>query len=167
MRGLIGADLLSRYAIKIDPVHHTVALFDARTFSASGETILPLIVKNDRYYVDATLDVRPGLTVTDRFRVDTGSGDSFDDPAAAKAVRTRSTTLGNGLGKNFQASSGEYAAAHLGPFTWRNVWGPATPTPFVGMEILRRFVVTFDAAQGKLYLRATASLNEPVPQPPG
>jgi hypothetical protein len=35
------------------------------------------------------------------------------------------------------------------------------------MEMLRRFVVTFDAQAGKLYLEPTPALSEPVPPPPG
>jgi len=166
VRGLVGADLWSRYAVRMDSQRKTLELFPAGTYRPShDETGLPLIVKDNKMYVDAILDVKPGLTVTERLRVDTGSQESINAPVVAQAIETRRTTLGNGLGANFEGVSGRMQAAHLGPFTVSDVWGPGGKGPAIGMEILRRFVVTFDAKAGKIYLKPTPALTEPVPAP--
>jgi hypothetical protein len=34
------------------------------------------------------------------------------------------------------------------------------------MEILRRFIVSFDAPHGRMLLEPTPQLNDPVPTPP-
>lgn len=168
VRGLIGADLWSRYAVRMDAQAHTLQLFAPGVYRPGhGEVALPLIVEKQKLYVDATLEVTPGRRVVHRLRIDTGSEDSVNDPLMAEGLETRKVTLGNGLGASYQAVSGRIAAVHLGPFTVRDVWGPGGSAPAIGMEMLRRFIVTFDAPAGKLYLRPTAALREPVPPPSG
>lgn len=167
IRGLIGADLWTRYAVRMDSRRKTLELFNGGTYRpASNETAVPLIVKDGKMYLDVRLDVKPGLSVVERLRIDTGSGDAVNAPVIAQAREVRRTVLGNGLGQNFEALSGRIDAVSIGPFTIRDVWGPGGKGPSMGMEILRRFVVTFDATAGKLYLRPTAALAEPVPPPP-
>lgn len=168
VRGLIGADLWSRYAVRMDARARMLQLFAPGAYRPGrGEVALPLIVEGAKLYVDAGLEVTPGRTVVHRLRIDTGSEDSVNDPLMAEGLETRTVTLGNGLGSNYQGKSGRIAAVHLGPFTVRDVWGPGGAAPAIGMEMLRRFVVTFDAPAGKLYLRPTAALGEPVPPPGG
>ena len=73
--------------------------------------------------------------------------------------------LGNGLGASYEDVSGVYDTVVIGPFTFRHVWGPAGAVPIVGMEMLRRFTITFEVRRGLLYLEPNASLSEPVPAP--
>jgi hypothetical protein len=165
VRGLLGPELLSQYIVKIDPRSRQISLFDPTTFRQPQASAVPLLVEGDRLFVMVTLDVKPGLSVTHKLRVDTGSGDSVNDPIVAQARETRVTTLGNGLGQNYQAVSGRIAAVHLGPFTVDDVWAPGGTPASIGMEILRRFVVTFDAPHGKMYLKPIKAFKEPVPPP--
>jgi hypothetical protein len=168
VRGLVGADLWSRYAVRMNSQKKTLELFRAGSYRpASDEVTLPLIVANNKMYVDVTLDVKPGLHRTERLRVDTGSEESVNARIVGEALEVRRSILGNGLGQNFEAVSGRLQAVHIGPFTIRDVWGPGGKGPAIGMEMLRRFVVTFDAQAGKLYLEPTPALSEPVPPPPG
>jgi hypothetical protein len=81
------------------------------------------------------------------------------------SAEVRSTTLGNGFGQNYQGQSGIFQAVHVGPFSFQRVWGPAVPNPAIGMEVFRRFTVTFDAPHHLLYLLPNQHLNEPVPAP--
>lgn len=165
-RGLLGSELLAHYIVRIDPVKRTLALFDPATRLITGNaTILPLTGDGRRFYLDATLDVKTGLSVTHRLRIDTGSEDSIDDPIVRQSTTLHTTTLGNGLGKNFQGYSGVYDAVHLGPYTLHHVWGPSGDLPAIGMEMLRRFVVTFDVPHGQLLLAPTPALSEPIPAP--
>src|SRR5262249_15447234 len=150
--------------LRFDPVHRTVAFFDKARFTppASG-TVLPLIVEARAMYLDAKLNVKPGLIVTHRLRVDTGSNDAVNDEIVGQALVTRKTKLGSGLGASFAGVSGMYEDVLSGPYQLRHAWGPGAPGPAVGMEIFRRFVSTFDAGRGKLYLEPTPALLEPVP----
>jgi len=49
-----------------------------------------------------------------------------------------------------------------GPVAFHQVWGPAGAVPIVGMEMMRRFTLTFDAKRGLLYLEPNASFSEPL-----
>lgn len=167
-RGLVGSELLSHYVVRIDPVQHRLALFDPRRFRPEpGDVRLPLGIdaEHRRFYINAALHVRPGMTVRHRLRIDTGSEDSIDDPIVRQARQVTTTQLGNGLGANYRGYSGVYDSIELGPFQIKHVWGPGGALPAVGMEVLRRFVVTFDAPHRALYLRPTPALAEAVPPP--
>jgi hypothetical protein len=61
--------------------------------------------------------------------------------------------------------SGIYDAVEFGPFRIDHVWVPGGDSPAIGMEMLRRFIVTFDVPHQRLYLRPTAARAEPVPPP--
>ncbi len=168
VRGLIGADLWKNHVVRVDPVRGTLSVFDpARFRPVKGEAVVPLIIEGEKMFVEARLDVKPGLSVIHKLRVDTGAEETVNDPIAGQALVTKRTTVGNGLGENFVAVSGLMDAVHLGPFTIRRVWGPGGPGPAIGMEIFRRFVTTFDAPHGRLYLSPTPALKEPVPAPTG
>jgi len=97
--------------------------------------------------------------------VDTGSEDSIDDDTVRNSPVTQKTTLGNGLGTSYEDVSGVYDTVMIGPFAFHHVWGPAGAIPIIGMEMMRRFTLTFDTKRGLLYLEPNSSFNEPVPAP--
>lgn len=166
VRGLVGAELFKTHVVRIDPNRRSLDIFDPAAFRPErGSAWIPLVVDGDKLFVDLRLDVRPGLSVVERLRVDTGAEESVNDPIVAQAEERRQTEQGHGLGANFVAWSGRMRAVHIGPYVIRDVWGPGSPGPAIGMELLRRFVVTFDAPHGRLYLAPTAALGEPVPAP--
>jgi hypothetical protein len=165
-KGLVGFDLLRSYVVRIDPTKKRLALFEPEEFQPSPTGArLPLIVDNDKLFIDATLSVKPDYRVQRRLRIDTGSETSVNDESVKDSPTQRKTTLGNGLGANFESISGVFDAIDLGPFTFRNVWGPGGPGSFIGMELLRRFVVTFDVRNRWLYLEPTNAIDEIVPAP--
>ena len=67
------------------------------------------------------------------------------------------------LGTSYVDVSGVYDTVIIAPYTFRNVWGPAGAVPIVGMEIMRRFTLTFDTKHRLLDLEPNSSLNEPIP----
>lgn len=166
IEGLIGADFFNAFIVRIDPVERTVAFCDPESFVAGsrGATI-PLIEKANRLFVQMTLTLSNGITATHTMRVDTGSDDSVSDDLVRRSPIRRKSVQGVGLGKSYVDYSGVFASVQIGPYSIANVWGPSNDRPAVGMEILRRFVLTFDAPRGKLTLEPTAYLHDPVPSP--
>jgi hypothetical protein len=166
VRGLVGADLFKNNIVRIDPDRGVLEIFAADGLqSFAGGATLPLFLDGDKLYIDAVLDVRSGLSVQHRLRIDTGSEESVNDEIVAQSAQTRTTTLGNGLGANFEGVSGVFDAVHFGPYTIYHVWGPGGPGPAVGMEVLRRFVVTFDVPRGRVNLVPGRAFPDPVPAP--
>jgi predicted aspartyl protease len=166
VHGLVGADLLESFVVELDPERSTVRLFDPRTFhKPAGAVEVPLEDTNHRLFMPVTIDVNGKETVVRRARIDTGSEDSVGDAIVKDGRHVRETTLGNGLGTDYKGISGVFDAVHIGLFTIRNVWAPGTPNTAIGMEILRRFTVTFDVAHHVMYLQPNRHMTEPVPAP--
>jgi len=164
--GLLGAEFLEQYVVRIDPAEHKIAFYDPNTFIYRGDgKPLPLELTNSRLYIQVGLAAKPGQLVERRLRVDTGSEDSIDDDTVRNSPKLQKTTLGNGLGTSYEDVSGVYDTVRIGPFIFRDVWGPAGAVPIIGMEMMRRFTLTFDAQHGMIYLEPNASLIEPVPAP--
>jgi hypothetical protein len=164
--GLLGADLFAEYVVRIDPVSQTVAFCDPGTFRYSGSgAAVPLRVRDNRLFVTMTLSVGNGISATRFVRIDTGSGDAVSADLVRQSPTRRRSLQGVGLGKAYVDYSGVFASIQVGPYRMYDVWGPSNTVPTVGMEILRRFILTFDAPHRRLYLQPTAHLNDPVPAP--
>jgi hypothetical protein len=164
--GLLGAEFLEQYVVRIDPIRHKISFYDPKTFMYRGDgKPLPLELTNSRLYIRVGLAAKPGELLDRRLRVDTGSEDSIDDDTIRSSAKLQKTTVGNGLGTSYEDVSGVYDTVKIGSFVFRNVWGPAGAVPIIGMEMMRRFTLTFDASRGLLYLEPNASLNEPFPAP--
>jgi len=164
--GLLGADLFERYVVRIDPVQETLAILEPTTFRRSSGAAVPLTLGSGRLYVDMTLTVGGGISEVRRMRIDTGSGDAASDNLVRKWPERRKVVQGVGLGESFVDYSGVFESVRIGPYTIRRCWGPSKDHPAVGMELLRRFTMTFDVPRRTLYLRANRHLNDPVPAPP-
>jgi Aspartyl protease len=167
VKGLIGAELFKSYVVRMDPRDSTFSVFDSASYRPEeGATSLPLFVEGDKLFLEATLEVPAGMTMTHKLRIDTGSESSVNDEIVKQSEEVRTSTLGGGLGEQFNSYSGVFTSVKIGPYIVKHVWGPGGPRPAIGMELLRRFVVTFDAPHGRIYLEPTPALNEPVPTPP-
>jgi hypothetical protein len=165
-KGLVGAEIFAKYVVRMDPLRSTFSVFDPVSFKYTGDgASIPLLVENNKLYLEAELEVPAGHTVTQRLRIDTGSESSVNDEIVKQSEEVRSSNLGNGLGENFKSYSGVFTSVKIGPYSIKHVWGPGGPTPIIGMELLRRFIITFDAPHGRIYLEPTLALTEPVPTP--
>jgi hypothetical protein len=165
--GLVGAEFFENYVVEVDPEKPSLRFFDPKTFvPPRNAAVLPLIVENHRFFLTATLEPNGTEKVERKLRIDLGSEESVADELVKKGSKVRSSTLGQGLGQNYQGFSGLLKAVQLGPFRFEQVWGPEAPRPAIGMEIFRRFTATFDTSRGKLYLQPNRHIHEPIPEPP-
>jgi Aspartyl protease len=164
--GLIGMEFFNAYVVRIDPIAKTVAFCDPAAFAneASGASIR-LVKLDNRLFINVTLTLPNGTSATHRVRVDTGSDDAVSDNLVRQSSIRQKSLQGVGIGKPYVDYSGVFASVQIGPYRIENVWGPSGDPPAVGMEILRRFILTFDVPHGRLTLQPTPQLNEPVPSP--
>jgi hypothetical protein len=165
--GLLGEDFFAANVVRIDPIAQTFEVYDPATFRYAGSgASLPLLAKHDKLYIPMTLQLPNGKPVRREARIDTGSEDAASDDLVKQSPERRETRLGIGLGQSYIDYSGVFARVQLGPYVVKHAWGPSNPVPTVGMEILRRFTMTFDVPHGRLWLEPNASLHDPVPTPP-
>lgn len=168
VRGLVGSELFLDHVVTIDPSAQRMSWFDpARAPKPPKGSTLPLKADAGKLFLSARIEPREGMTIERDLRIDTGSESSINDPSAAKAVLIATTTLGNGLGNNFEGVSGKYRSVTIGPYVFRDFWGPGGNPPLIGMELLQRFVMTFDAPHGRIHLAPIGRIDAPVPHPPG
>lgn len=168
VRGLIGAELFVRNVVTIDPSAQRISWFASdRAPRPARAATLPLRTEGGKLFIRARIEPRQGLGIDRELRIDTGSESSVNDPSAAEADIITTTMLGNGLGKDFEGVSGKYRSVTIGPYVFRDFWGPGGDPPLIGMELLQRFVMTFDAPHGRIHLAPIARLDAPVPHPPG
>jgi Aspartyl protease len=166
-KGLVGAEIFKTYVVGIDPLQSTFSVFDPTTYRYTGKgASLPLFTENGKLFLEADLEVPAGHVVTHKLRIDIGSESSVNDDIVKQSTEVRVSTLGSGLGESFKAYSGVFSSVKIGPFVIKHVWGPGGPGPAIGMEMLRRFIITFDAPHNRIYLEPTPALTEPVPTPP-
>lgn len=166
MDGLLGEDFLARYVVRIDPVLRTFAVFEPDSFRYSGGgTAIPLAVVENRLFVDVELSLSNGIREIHRLRVDTGSEDAAGDTLVRHSPERRKSRQGVGLGQPYVDDSGVFESVKIGPYVIRHSWGAAAQPPSVGMEILRRFTLTFDVPHGLLHLEPNAHLADAVPAP--
>jgi Aspartyl protease len=166
--GLIGADFFENFVVEVDPEKPSLRFFDAKKFVPPRDsTVVPLIVENHRLFLTAKIEANDYLSAERKLRIDLGSEDSVADELVKKGSKVSTSTLGQGLGQNYQGQSGLLKAVQLGPFRFERVWGPGAPHPAIGMELFRRFTMTFDASRAKLYLKPNRHINEPIPEPQG
>ncbi len=164
--GLIGADFFKSHVVRIDPIAETFGVFAPATFRYAGRgSAIPLTDRNDHLFIPMKLSLANGISAAPRVRIDTGSSDAVSDDLVRQSPTRRKSVQGVGLGKAYIDYSGVFSTIQIGPYSIHDAWGPSNTVPTVGMEILRRFVLTFDVARSVLYLDATPRLRDPVPSP--
>ena len=166
-KGLVGAEIFINYVVRMDPLQSSFTVFDPTSYHYTGAgKSIPLIVRDNKLFLEADLEVPAGHVVTHQLRIDTGSESSVNDEVVRQSSELRASTLGSGLGESFRSYSGVFTSVKIGPFTLKHVWGPGGQGALIGMEILRRFIVAFDAPHHRIYLEPTPAFAEPVPSPP-
>jgi aspartyl protease len=164
--GLLGMEFFNAYVVRIDPIAKTVAFCDPATYKneSSGASI-PLVNEDNRLFINLTLTLPSGSAATHRVRVDTGSDDAVSDNLVRQSSIRQKSRQGVGIGTPYVDYSGLFAAVQIGPYRIENAWGPSNDHPAIGMEILRRFILTFDVPHRRLTLQPTPQLHDPVPSP--
>ena len=164
--GLIGADFFKAHVVEIDPSAETFSVFAPQSFQYRGRgAAVPLTDRNDHLFIPMTLSLSNGISARRNVRLDTGSDDAVSDDLVRQSPMRRKSLQGVGLGKSYTDYSGVFSTIQIGSYAIHDAWGPSNAVPTVGMEILRRFVLTFDVARSVLFLAPTPHLNDPVPSP--
>lgn len=164
--GLLGADFFKRYVVRIDPMTRTFSVFEPLSFRYGGDgSAVALTDRVDHLFIPMRLSLANGIFAKRNVRIDTGSDDAVSDDLVRESPTRRKSVQGVGLGQAYVDYSGVFSTIQIGPYSIHNAWGPSNSVPTVGMEILRRFVLTFDIPRRLLYLEPTRHLGDPIPSP--
>jgi aspartyl protease len=166
VQGILGSELFSGYVVRFDPDRKQMRIYDPWAFKpTTGATPIPLTKRNGKLYVTMTIASASGQPMQREARVDTGSDVMVSDAPAATGAPTAQLLVRDSTGKASYAPGAQLRTVQVGPYALYNVWGAAEGEPAIGMELLRRFVVTFDVAHSRMYLEPTHRSWEPSPAP--
>ncbi len=154
--GFFGNDFLERFVTTIDYKTRQLIVQDPATFRYDGKgATFPLEFQGRLPFVRAKITVAGNPPEDSLFLVDSGSQDAVDHPLIAKALGTRGTVTGVGLGRETRGVFGRVEHLQLGPFEIRDTFGVAgtgSGSHLIGGEILSKFRVTFDYSRQRLIL---------------
>jgi predicted aspartyl protease len=179
VQGILGADFFATRTVELDYQSGVVRARSAAGFEASPQdAVLPLLMVNARSPWVAVELAPPGQqSFGTLLLVDTGFGGGlslaagtarrFGLPGAMPTLTTRSRDV---FGEH-QDLAFRLAGGAVGPFrfdgptvTIRSApedTNPLVPDSLIGVEVWRRFTVTFDFARCRLLLRPNTALADP------
>jgi len=177
--GVIGAELLEKFAVRIDVDERRMDLFDSGAFQpARGATIVPLRFRERSPFLDARVAVGTGVLIAADLAIDLGAGHSLwlnegEDGRLAPPANAIATILGHGLSGEVLGSIGRVRRLEIGDIFFENVvaifpvaehqhpGGFDFRDGFVGAELLTRFDVTFDYPAKRMVLERGVRFAEP------
>jgi predicted aspartyl protease len=174
--GILGGDFVRRYVVELDYERDLMRIYDPTGFQYEGAgTALQLSFVEGIPYVELKLALPNGKSVIGTFLVDTG-GDMpallnkqiVDRDGLADQLPTLNET-GYGLGGKTARVALRASTLSIGPFELERPFvgianDPARAdqkaTGLIGMEVLRRFKVTFDYSRSRMYLKPGPRVGE-------
>ncbi len=153
--GLLGWDALSRYRVTLDPARQLLVLASPSDLPGNG-TMLPL-----RTFAGVPLVTARVAGAARPFVLDSGDGFALEiDPTLAGGARSGTRVASAGVGGRCTMSTVILDHVALGPTRLTDVeaalWAPPAggPAGVIGWPVMARFVCTFDAPHGRLWLAA-------------
>jgi hypothetical protein len=173
--GIFGGQIFESVVAEIDCESSTMRLYDPAVFEAPSDgSVLPLKRRGGYIYVTSEVTI-DGAAYPAEVVVDTGASHALvfrSEVVAAPAKRVSDVKLGRGLSGPIAGDVGRAEQFLLGDLRFENVeaefpgvsaWGlSAGSDGSVGMEVLRRLVVTFDYPNNRMFLEPTEAMAEPL-----
>jgi len=175
--GVIGLSIFERYATEIDYETQILRLYDPETFDreAAGAAV-PLTFTLTKPYATIAIDLGRG-PVPVELVVDSGAGhalavNTWSDEALVVPDGAKRCLLGRGVEGDITGHMARIPALELGGYRLENVvadfpddqsmtgLGPHSRNGSLGIEVLRRFVVTFDYSREQMLLRPNGLYEE-------
>jgi hypothetical protein len=177
--GVIGLELFSRFAVRIDVDNHTLDLMDKNSYQPpANATVIPLRMEHGVFpFVDARVTIGDGPAEPVNIAVDLGASHSLwlnqrkgrltAPPGAIRTPLGRGVSgkIGGSLGRVQKFEMGDVAFEHvIALFPDADYQNPGHfdfKDGFIGAELLTRFVVTFDYASKRMVLVRGKRFDEP------
>ncbi len=176
--GIIGGSLFNRYVVELNYERNLMRLYDQRDYRNNGRaTSLPISSVDNIPYVTLKLTMPNGKSVTGDFLIDTGGGGMtlhvykaiIEREKLFEGLATLDET-GQGIGGATHRVAARGSLLSIGPHTLRGPIVALSQDPagarakagsigLIGMEVLRRFKVTFDYSRSVMYLEPNRGIH--------
>jgi len=167
--GVIGWNLFGHYAVEIDYDKEIITLHDSLVLgNDTSWSVIPIELKKGIPFLEGEVEVVEGERVTMIFYIDLASGDALELLTGSKQKFSLPDSLvdeylGTGLSGDIHGKTGRSAALRISSYELRDVATAFAPAEvrskqegadgILGNDLIRRFNVIFDYANGRLYLK--------------
>lgn len=178
--GILGSEWMKNYVVEMDYIKKRMRLYEPSSFSYSGKgTTLPLTFFNGIPFIEMEVSLPNKKVLRGNFLVDTAGGwmavHVYDNVAKREHLLDGLTTLaetGVGIGGTTQRVAARGVSLSIGPYPMTRPTvkftedasglrtNPAS-VGLVGMEVFRKFKVTFDYSRKVVHLERNALFDEP------
>ena len=184
VHGILGYELFSRFIVKIDYERRELILTLPERFRKPKNYIpLPIGIEDTKPYVEATVTFPSGNSTLLKLMVDTGASHALLlDPESGPEIEVPEKTIrgniGRALGGDLTGRTGRLKRFQLGPYPLDNVPGnfpdanlyydtlestDAFRHGTIGGDILHRFRLVFDYANGTLWIKKNSFFRQSFP----
>jgi hypothetical protein len=175
--GIIGYELFSQYLVQIDFENELINLIDPSLLTSSnGGYAIPLQLKQNYPFINCSISIGNHNHFSVNLVVDLGAGHAVSlDVQSSNSIYLPDDTLdirvGTGAVGDVQGYIGRIRELKLGKFSFASVISTFTLGPLakgfvqcngnLGIDLLRRFNITFDYPNSKMYLSPNHHSNDP------
>jgi len=180
VQGILGADLLRRFVVKIDYRARRITLYDPNFFEApKGKYVeLPVEIKRHKPYINGITRLTNNDSTEVKLLVDSGASLALmlhtnTNPHLILPPHVIRSSIGMGLGGSIEGFTGRIPRVGIAGFSFEGVTtnfqelSPEVDTSYlnkrngiVGNQILNRFTVIIDYINGKMYLQPNKTFKE-------
>jgi hypothetical protein len=181
VHGLIGYDVFKHFVVEIDYDNKILTLHNPEKYKRNKQkgTRLPITIEGKKPYLQTTIVQDDSTKVAVKLVIDTGASHSLSlekTPTSAIKIpkETIESYLGRGVSGDIRGKIGRIASLELAGFNFfdlpasypdemyiKNVVGVAQRHGNLGAEVLRRFHVIFDYANGEMIIKPAKKFKEP------
>jgi hypothetical protein len=178
--GIIGYDVFKNFIVEIRYEERKIILHRPEKYKRRPPgQVLPLLIEEGKPYIEAFIEQDNGQRLRVKLLVDTGASyalslDRLSDPSIALPAKTVDTYLGRGLSGDIHGQLGRLKSLELGKYKFKNftasypdsaslrqVTGAVHRNGLLGADILKRFHVTLDYPNNRLYIKPNADYKRP------
>jgi predicted aspartyl protease len=177
LKGIVGGELFRERVVQFDYENNLIRFFQPDYACADCGQTLPITLLEGIPFVEATLSMPNGKSIVGKFLIDTGGNAAIQiwkevaDRQALLAGLPTASDAGRGIGGETPEFSARAKSLKIGDI---QIAGPTVAVTddnsgpktkgqsvgLIGIDVLRRFTLTFDYKKQKLYARPNRHLSD-------
>ena len=170
IHGIIGYQLFTRFAVKIDYQNRTVRLMEPNKYNTEGYDLLPVEITDSKPYINTHIGLHGNQDIPLRLLLDTGGSFGLSlingsHPAVYPPEKSTKERVGSGLGGDIQGYKGtatlklskelqtESNALFVNDREFSKKGKDPDKSGSIGNELFKKFVVIIDYVNARLLLQ--------------
>ncbi|TAH19914.1 MAG: aspartate aminotransferase [Cytophagales bacterium] len=180
IHGIIGHDIFKNFIVEINYERREIILREHRKFKPNKkDKLIKIYVEEGKPYVDALIMMPDGTPFKAKLIIDTGAShalslDILSNDSVKLPTKVRDAYLGRGLNGDIHGKLGRVPSLSIGGYELSNLLTSFPDSSSVrhstlvskrngnlGAEILKRFHITFDYLNQRMFIRPNTNFKKP------